>query len=109
MIEKFVRVNQTDFSGNNLMESFKVESMEDCENACALNDLCFTYTYKNFQCWLKFRYRYQHTALKDASALSGYPYVGKSHCNLCISYDELIIEVLFETKTSEILHEQDRS
>lgn len=64
------------------MDTFKVDSLEDCESACGLNDLCFTYTYKNNLCWLKFRYRYEHTAIRDVVATSGYPVVGECFKNV---------------------------
>lgn len=78
LTEKFFRMNDTNFNGNNLMDSFKCETVDDCENACGLNDLCFTYSFKSNSCWLKFRYIYNHTAAKEESVVSGFPVIGKS-------------------------------
>lgn len=76
--EQFFRVNDTNYSGNNLMDSFRCETVDDCENACGLNDLCFTYSYKNKLCWLKFRYIYTHTAIRETLVESGYPVIGNN-------------------------------
>lgn len=58
------------------MDSFNVDTLDDCENACGLNDLCFTYTYKAPSCLLKFRYKYPYTAINDEQSVSGYPVIG---------------------------------
>lgn len=51
-------------------------SLQQCEDSCEKNDLCFTYTFKKNECSLKFRYKYDFSSISDPESISGYPNTG---------------------------------
>lgn len=75
-IESFILISNVNFNGNNLKDPVSVASVSECENICALDDLCFTFTFLNGSCWLKFRYKYIFTSTVNTNAVSGYPMIG---------------------------------
>ncbi|RNA24047.1 hypothetical protein BpHYR1_018127, partial [Brachionus plicatilis] len=61
--KEFEKFNGIDFSGNNIKPSFKVDSIDNCEKFCSLDDI----------------YKFQFTAVKDPKAISGSLFLIK-HC-----------------------------